>query len=75
MTHHVRDVVRNGKAQATGRLPSNQVLQLDLVLPLRDQAGLKSFLKDLYDPTSPSYRHFLTAAGVHGAVWSHPGRL
>ncbi|MGA7860165.1 MAG: S53 family peptidase, partial [Terracidiphilus sp.] len=62
MTHHVRDLVRNGSAQSTGRLPSNQVLQLDLVLPLRDPAGLKSFLKDVYDPTSPSYRQFLTPA-------------
>ena len=60
MTHHVRDVVRNGQAQATGRLPSNQVLQLNLVLPLRDPSGLKSFLKDLYNPASPSYRQFLT---------------
>jgi subtilase family serine protease len=60
MTHHVRDAVRNGQAQATGRLSSNQVLQLDLVLPLSDRAGLESFLKDLYDPASPSYRHFLT---------------
>ena len=62
MTHHVRDLVRSGNAQATGRLPSNQVLQLDLVLPLRDPAGLKSFLKEVYDPTSPSYRQFVTPA-------------
>ena len=60
MTHHVRDVVRNGKAQANGRLPNNQVLQLDLVLPLRDAAGLKAFLADLYNPASPNYRNFLT---------------
>jgi kumamolisin len=59
-THHVRDAVRNGQAQMTGRLPGNQVLQLDLVLQLSDKAGLESFLKDLYDPTNPSYRHFLT---------------
>jgi kumamolisin len=59
-THHVRDAVRTGQAQATGRLPSNQVLQLDLVLPLRDHAGLESFLKQLYNPASPSYRQFLT---------------
>lgn len=59
-THHVRDAIRNGQARAMGRLPSNQVLQLDLVLQLRDQAGLESYLKALYDPTSPSYRHFLT---------------
>lgn len=60
MTHHVRDVVSNGKAQANGRLPGNQVLQLDLVLPLRDPAGLKAFLADVYDPKSPNYRQFLT---------------
>ena len=59
-THHVRDVVKSGKAQSNGRLPGNQVLQLDLVLPLRDPAGLKTFLADLYNPSSPSYRQFLT---------------
>ena len=37
LTHHVRDAVRSGQVQATGRLPSKQVLELDLVLPLRDQ--------------------------------------
>src|ERR1035441_1993328 len=46
-THHVREAVRSGHAQAIGRLPANQVLQLDLVLPLRDPAGLKSFLSDI----------------------------
>jgi subtilase family serine protease len=60
MTHHVREVTRNGRAQALGRLPSEQPLQLDLVLPLRDPAGLKSFLADVYDPTSFSYHRFLT---------------
>ena len=60
LTHHVREVVRSGRAQAIGRLPLNQVLQLDLVLPLRDKAGLEAFLKELYDPTSPSYEQFLT---------------
>jgi kumamolisin len=62
MTHHVRDVVRSGAAQANGRLPGNQVLQLDLVLPLRDPAGLKAFLADVYNPHSPNYRQFLTPA-------------
>jgi len=62
MTHHVRDVVSSGKAQANGRLPGNQVLQLDLVLPLRDPAGLKTFLADVYNPSSPNYRQFVTPA-------------
>jgi kumamolisin len=60
MTHHVRQAVLTGDATPVGRLPQNQVLQLDLVLPLRDEAGLKSFLADVYNPKSSSYRHFVT---------------
>ena len=60
MTQHVRDVVRNGEARPVGRLPQSQVLQIDVVLPLRDPQGLKSFLSDVYNPKSPNYRHFLT---------------
>jgi kumamolisin len=37
-------------------------MQLDVVLPLSDQAGLDAFLKDLYDPSSPSYHQYLTVA-------------
>ena len=59
-THHVRDSIRRGEVAPNGRLPQNQVLQLDLVLPLRDPAGLKSLLADVYNPGSPNYRHFLT---------------
>jgi kumamolisin len=60
LTHHVREVARTGEARAIGRLPQDQVMQLDVVLPLRDAAGLKSFLADIYDPASFSYRQFLT---------------
>ncbi len=60
MTHHVREVTRNGQALALGQLPANQTMTLDIVLPLSDPAGLKIFLSELYNPTSPSYRHFLT---------------
>jgi subtilase family serine protease len=61
-THHVRDVVRDNVATPTGRLPANQVMTLNVVLPLRDQAGLDLFLEDLNNPASPTYRHFLTVA-------------
>ena len=61
-THHVRDRVRTGELAPVGRLPQNQVLQLDLVLALRDPAGLKRFLSDVYNPQSPNYRHFVTPA-------------
>jgi subtilase family serine protease len=60
MTHHVREVTRNGQALALGQLPANQTMTLDIVLPLSDPAGLKIFLSELYNPSSPSYRHFLT---------------
>ena len=43
LTHHVREATRNGEAKLIGRLPSDQIMQLDIVLPLRDQAGLERF--------------------------------
>ena len=59
-TRHVRDVIRNGVAEPVGRLSGTQVMSLDVVLPLNDQAGLETFVEDLYNPASASYRHFLT---------------
>jgi len=59
-TRHVRDVVLNGQAQSVGRLPATQSMRLVLVLPHRNQAALDSLLQELYDPSSPSYHHFLT---------------
>ncbi|MGA2964334.1 MAG: protease pro-enzyme activation domain-containing protein, partial [Candidatus Korobacteraceae bacterium] len=35
---------------------------MSIVLPLRSQAELTNLLKQLYDPSSPSYRHFLSLA-------------
>ncbi len=60
LTRHVRDAVAKGEAKTVGQLPSNQTMTLDVVLPLSDQAGLTAFLKELYDPASLIYRHFLT---------------
>jgi kumamolisin len=60
MTRHVRDAVRNGQAQLAGRLPATQQMQLNIVLPLSDPAGLDAFLADLRNPASASYRQFLT---------------
>ena len=60
LTYHVREATLNGEARAVGHLPASQVMQLDIVLPLRDQAGLDAFLQDVYNPKSASYRHFLS---------------
>jgi subtilase family serine protease len=60
LTHHVREVTLKGIAPSVGRLPANQSMRLVVVLPLRNQEGLNNFLKDVYDPSSPNFRHFLT---------------
>jgi len=60
LTRHTREVALNGQAPSVGRLPATQVMQLDVVLPIRDQAGLDRFLSEVYDPSSPVFHHFLT---------------
>jgi kumamolisin len=62
LTRHTREVTRTGEAKLQGRLPAAQTLQLDLVLPVRDQAGLDAFVAAVNDPSSSSYRQFLTPA-------------
>jgi kumamolisin len=61
-TRHVRDVVRNGQAQPVGRLPESQIMTLNIVLLLSNQAALDQFLSELYDPNSPSFHQYLTPA-------------
>lgn len=60
LTRHVRDEVASGRAPLIGHLPATQTLHFDMVLPLRDRAGLQSFLQELQDPSSHSYHQFLT---------------
>jgi subtilase family serine protease len=60
LTRHVRQETLNGQAPLVGRLSPIQSLRLVLVLPHRNQAGLDSLLQELYDPSSPSFRKFLT---------------
>jgi subtilase family serine protease len=60
LTRHVREVTQNGQAKSVGHLPAAQLLRLDIVLPLSDRAGLENFLQGVYDPSSSSYKQFLT---------------
>jgi kumamolisin len=60
MTRHTRQAVVSGQAQLVEHVPSEQVLLLDVVLPLSDPAALDDYLVRLYDPESSSYRQFLT---------------
>ena len=60
MTRHVRQAVLSGQARSVGHLPAAQTMRLVLVLPLRNQAELENLLQELYDPSSLSFRQFLT---------------
>jgi subtilase family serine protease len=59
MTRHVRELVANGQAPLVGPLRATQSLRFDIVLPLRDRAGLQNFVQEVNDPTSPVYHQFL----------------
>ncbi len=58
LTGHVPAITKT--AVAGGRLAPDTELHLALGLPLRNTAALTNLLKDLYDPASPNYRHYLT---------------
>ena len=64
LTGHVREGVADGQALSVGRLPTTQVLNFDIVLPLRDRAGLQDLVRKQYDPTSSFYHQFLTPQEV-----------
>ncbi|MGA2852645.1 MAG: protease pro-enzyme activation domain-containing protein [Verrucomicrobiota bacterium] len=55
---HVPAVV--SRLQPNGQLPGATEMKLAIGLPLRNQAALTNLLQQLYDPSSPNYRHYLT---------------
>jgi len=60
LTRHVREVTTTGVTPKVGHMEATKSMRLTLILPLRDREGLEGFIKELYNPASPSYRHFLT---------------
>jgi len=60
LTRHVREATLSGEARPVGRLPAAQSMRFDIVLALRHPVELQNFLQEIYDPSSPSYRHFVT---------------
>jgi uncharacterized repeat protein (TIGR01451 family) len=57
---HVPRAVAAFKLPAIGQLPRTNRLNLAIGLPLRNQQALSQLLTQIYDPTSPNYRHYLT---------------
>ncbi|ACU72282.1 Peptidase S53 propeptide [Catenulispora acidiphila DSM 44928] len=54
--HLASDTVR------TGAVAANAPLTLEVSLTPRNQAGLDAFLRQVSDPASPQYKHYLTVA-------------
>ncbi len=60
ITKHIYDEVLSGQASLIERLPASQSLQLNIVLPLPNEAELDELLEQIYDPGSPMYHQFLS---------------
>jgi subtilase family serine protease len=60
LTGHVPPAVSKLGLQPISRLDGTRQLTLAIGLPLQNQEGLNGFLQELYDPTSPNFRHYLT---------------
>lgn len=55
---HVSEIISH--LTPVGAVSAAKPLQLSIGLPLRNEAELDSFLKEISDPASPNYRHYLT---------------
>ena len=58
----VPDMVAAHSAIRIGDVDPARPMHLSVSLPLRNQAALTRLLAQLYDPASPTYRHFLSVA-------------
>jgi uncharacterized repeat protein (TIGR03803 family) len=57
---HVPKAIARLGLMPVGRLPAANRLNLAIGLPLRNTNALNQLLRDLYDPASPQFRHYLT---------------
>jgi subtilase family serine protease len=60
MTHHVNAAVSQATAQQVGSLPASQLMSINVVLPIRNQAGLDQFLADIANPMSMQYQQYIS---------------
>ena len=60
MTNTVHPKVASGEAMFLKHLDSTTRLELNIILPLRNEAGLNALLQQIYDPASPVYRRYLS---------------
>jgi subtilase family serine protease len=53
-------VVSQHQARLLGPADPTTNLTLSIALPMRNLDGLRSLVRDIYDPLSPQYRHYIT---------------
>ena len=58
--NHVPRAVERLHLQPLSKLSSEKRLNLAIGLPLRNQQALDDLLRQIYNPTSPNYHHYLT---------------
>jgi len=59
---HVPASVAARLANPVGKPDAARVMHVAIALPMRDPAGLDALLRELYDPASPAFHHFLSVA-------------
>ena len=62
LSAHVPAIVSGHAAQRLGAADPTQRLRLAIALPMHDQAGLDALLRDIYNPASANYKHYLSVA-------------
>ena len=60
LTRHIRKPEKLAQARLIGKLPDSTPMQLHIMLNLGDPEGLKSYVAQVADPTSPNYKRYLT---------------
>ena len=66
LSPHVPAIVSSHVAQRLGAADPALRLRLAIALPMHDTAGLDQLLRNLYDPSSPIYKHYLSVAEFAG---------
>jgi uncharacterized repeat protein (TIGR01451 family) len=62
LSTHVPAAIASGHLQPAGNLPDTNVLHLAIGLPLRNKPAMDKLLRQIYDPNSPNYHHYLSVA-------------
>ncbi len=62
LTPQVPEEVANHLAQRAATPDPARTMHVAIALPMRNRAELERLVRDLYDPASPQYRHYLSVA-------------